>query len=546
MQIHYSKILLQIICFSFFVLFIAGCSSSKDHFGFETSRSLSANAITHEQIEINANRTLNNLFAEEAHIGEDITLSSAMARALLYNLEDRISRMEYAMATKQVAINKFDLLPQLAFNAGYTSRDSHNVSLSENLKTRRISTQQSTTSDRSIINSSLGAVWNVLDFSRAYVNSKIQTNEVLSLAQRKRQAMINIMNQVRYLFFQAWAAQEMQDEINEMIIDIQQILQNAENVEKSGNLAPERILNLQAQYLVTFQDLLEMHRTLSTAKFKLATFINLPPGKAFNLIMDEDDMTLPQSFELKGYALNKLEQKALMNRPEILMSEYNVRIKANEIHDTILKMLPSVSMDITQNWTSNSYTVNDSYLSLGIAASYNLLDLIRMSSELKNAKARKAIEEKRQMAFSISAIAALHISLSNYNLTYQEYHYAAKLADVRKRLLKEKIAGVATNTSSKSELFQARLESLKEEMYQLVLYAELNNALNQIYTSVGIDTAPKSITYDLKTMSKIIKQKLAIIKDPNALLTFQNDYTYDNLLFNEALEYGPLLLISKN
>jgi outer membrane protein TolC len=71
-----------------------------------------------------------------------LSLQEAMARALKYNLQQRVRLLEEALALKQLDVNQLDMLPYLLAKAGYSSRDNDRLSLSRDIATGAVSTTQ--------------------------------------------------------------------------------------------------------------------------------------------------------------------------------------------------------------------------------------------------------------------------------------------------------------------------------------------------------------------------------------------------------------------
>src|SRR6185369_8808212 len=63
------------------------------------------------------------LFAGQEPIDHPLTLAEATARAIKYQAEYRQRQMEEAAAEAQLDVAKFDLLPKLTVNAGYSTRN---------------------------------------------------------------------------------------------------------------------------------------------------------------------------------------------------------------------------------------------------------------------------------------------------------------------------------------------------------------------------------------------------------------------------------------
>ncbi len=262
-------------------------------------------------------------------------------------------------------------------------------------------------------------------------------------------------------------------------------------------------------------DRLKLDLELETAKLELADLINLPSGQSF--ILKAEDKDLPEHFDLDESLLNKLEQRALTMLPDLRSKEYNLSTKSKEARDAMLSMLPDLSMNITGTWNNNNYDAHSNYLSLGMAVSYGLFEILSYYNNVEIAETRQQIEQKKLLVLSMAALAKVHISLSNYNLIRRQYHYAFKLADARKQALKEKTHGVSTASISKAELFQARLDVLKDGIYTKLLQAELYNALSQVYMSINVDMSPTDIPRSLASLTSVLKKHLAELQSSQTL-----------------------------
>ena len=56
-----------------------------------------------------------------------------LLRAFIYNLDYRLTLMEEALANRQLDVSRYDLLPEVTANAGYTSRNNFSGAASRSL-----------------------------------------------------------------------------------------------------------------------------------------------------------------------------------------------------------------------------------------------------------------------------------------------------------------------------------------------------------------------------------------------------------------------------
>ena len=78
-------------------------------------------------------------------IAGPLTLDEALARALKYNLDRRAKMMEEALAMGQLDVSKFDMLPKIMAQAGYSTRDRSRFTFSSPYPSEEPGTSASTT-----------------------------------------------------------------------------------------------------------------------------------------------------------------------------------------------------------------------------------------------------------------------------------------------------------------------------------------------------------------------------------------------------------------
>lgn len=101
---------------------------------------LSACAITPEPLTLDqqlaqASADRSQMFDNQEPVTQAIDLDQAMARAVKYNLQQRLGLMERALEDNLLDQSSFDMLPKLAARAGWRGRDNTLASSSESIRT---------------------------------------------------------------------------------------------------------------------------------------------------------------------------------------------------------------------------------------------------------------------------------------------------------------------------------------------------------------------------------------------------------------------------
>ena len=153
--------------------------------------------LTEDETEGRIDTDLSTMFSNQEKIEKPITLHMAMARALSYNLDNRLKVMEEALANKQLDVAKWDMLPDLIVSAGVTDRTNTDASSSRSVETQTESLETSTSVEKTIRTAELKFSWNILDFGVSYYAAKQNADRVLVALERRRKVVHNIIQDVR-------------------------------------------------------------------------------------------------------------------------------------------------------------------------------------------------------------------------------------------------------------------------------------------------------------------------------------------------------------
>ena len=94
----------------------------------------------------------------------EIDLYTAIALAIKNNKELKIKLLENALANRQIDKIKFEMLPSLAANAGYSGSDKYRTTTSANVSNADtagvMGTTYTTSSEKGVANQDIGFTWN--------------------------------------------------------------------------------------------------------------------------------------------------------------------------------------------------------------------------------------------------------------------------------------------------------------------------------------------------------------------------------------------------
>lgn len=441
------------------------------------------------------------LLKDQEPIGGPVTLDEAMARALKYNLDYRLKLMEEALAQKQLDLTRADMLPRLTLGAGYTARDNENGSSSMDLATGTQSLVPSTSTEKQRFTADLGLTWNVLDFGVSYYQSQQQADRWLVAQERRRKTVHQVMQQVRQAYWQAVGAQVLENKIGPVLAEARKALADSRRIENERLQSPLDTLNYQRQLLDIIRQLEAINDELSQAKPRLASLMNLEPGKPYQLAVPTK-LDAPQ-FKL---SIEKMEETALLRRPELMEARYNERIGVLETRKALAKLFPGVEFSVGAHYDSNDFLVNNTWRDAGLRVSWNLLNLLNASTIRGAAEAQRDIATSQRMALSMAVLTQIHVAYRDYTGRLRQYELSNEMDGVEQRILGHTRNATRADAQGKLQEVRASASALMSELRLYQSYGALQGTYGQMLATLGLDPLPPTIaSHDLAAVRDAVR-----------------------------------------
>lgn len=444
------------------------------------------------------------LFNGQEEVKGAITLHEAMARALKYNMDERVKLMEEAVAHGQLDMSRMSLLPQMAASAGYHTRSNDGATTSMSLSTGEQSIDGSVSQERNRHTVDATLVWNVLDFGVGYVQAQQQADQTLVMAEQRRRVVQSILQDVRFAYWRALDAQRLMPLLESLHKDVEKALANSREMEKKQVQAPMEALEFQQGLLETLRQLMALRNDFLMAKSELARLINLKPGTAFTLAETKggEGGGIPENLDLAA-----LEEFALGHRPELREEDYQERITTLEVKKAMLRMLPGLEFNLGAKYDSNKYLLNTAWAEASTAVTWNLFNVLTAPAAVELAKAQGNVVRTRRQAFAMAILTQLHLSLQRHGLLEKEYAVAQELLAVHQRKAKHIAAAKEAKKLTEMEEIRRRADGLNAERLRGVAFAELQNAKSRVYYSLGADAVPDDLVMaDLASVATAIER----------------------------------------
>jgi len=451
------------------------------------------------------------IYLNQEKITKPISLYEAMARAIKYNLDHRLSLMEKMVSQKELDVSQYDMLPSVTAKAGYNWRSAYSGASSQEIGSATSLTgvqslQASTSQERVHNTKNVNVVWNVLDFGVSYVRAQQKANSVLIREEQRKKVIQNIIQDVRASYWRAASAQRLLHEMDKLMHRANQALQRAKMLESLKLRKPLQTLNYQKSLLEIVHQMWIVRKNLSTAKTELAALMNLRPGVDYELDLGEDSIIDINELELD---VNKLETYALKYRPEVTESQYQSRNSALEVKKSILRSMPGIEFNLNANHDSNKYLFRNKWGEVGAQVSWNLFSLFTAQSRINEAKTREKLEEVRRLSLEMAVITQVNLAVHRFMLEKKNYSIIRDIAEVEGRIKSNMLAARKAKTMNELQVIKSIASELVARMQKELSYAELQNSLARIYNSIGLDPLPaRPETNDLASLANALKSTM--------------------------------------
>ncbi|MBK0000513.1 TolC family protein [Erwinia sp. S38] len=430
------------------------------------------------------------MFSDQEPVRGNITLDEAIARALKYNLQQRVALMEQAMQDDLRSVASLDMLPKLAARAGLQTRDNVAGSSSQSVTTGQQSLESSTSQDQTTRTADLTMSWNVLDFGISYVNAHMQANKTLAAEERRRKVVADITRQVRTAWWEAATAQRLKPEVTRALGEAKRSLEYARATERERLLPPVESLRFQKNMLEMVRQLEVVDSDLALAKARLSSLMNLPPASDFSLVVPaESSMVAPKM----SYTLGDLENISMVRRPEIREESYEARNAVLETRRSLLRLMPGATLFAGVNGDSNSYLVNHGWASAGVQVSGNLLNVLAWSSVKRAGESAEQVAEARRQAMRMAVMAQVNVSWQEYLSSVQMFNRYQELARVQQGIYQQTDLSYRNQAATQMEQIRVSTETILTTRARDRSFAVMQNALGSIWQAAGLDILPDRV-----------------------------------------------------
>lgn len=452
------------------------------------------------------------LFADQEPLNRPVTLYEATARALKYQMEYRVRIMEQAAALGQLDVGKFDMLPKLTVNAGYTSRsnDSFGFGFSPS---GSVASNPSASQERTRDTSGVAFTWSLLDFGLSYYRALQLADQSLIAEERRRKALQNLVQDVRLAWWKSEAAERLLPQIDELLEEVDLAIEKSRVIESRKLLPPMQTALMRRGLLDLEQQISLRRQDLAQSRVELAALLNVPPGTQVQIA---PPTRFPAAtLELKT-RIETLEAVALRRRPELGEEAYKTRVNQNETRRSVLALFPNLNLDVSGNYDSNRFLVNNAWSSVGLSVAFNLVKVFSLSSVKRSAEAQRRLDETKRLAMAMAVMTQTRIASVRYSLLAHEFGVWDQATRDDAQIVGYLGSGAEVGIDTEFDLIRAKARYLVSKINRDLTYANLEAALGRIYNSVGLDALPSEVdSHETASLAQHMQTRLVEWENSN-------------------------------
>ncbi|AQU89172.1 transporter [Komagataeibacter nataicola] len=436
----------------------------------------------------------------------DLTLGTAIARALKFNYDSQVAKLEINQQEKQLDLALMQMLPHLAADAGYTDRSNNNAAESIDEFTNQRSLDYSYSEMPSHGSGDISFSWNAMDAGISYFSARQQAFRALIAVERRRRAINDLVKAVTTNYWEAAAAQVMLPRLDPIIHDAEVMLAASQDAGNAHLQSPLTLLDYQQNIIQILGEMRRIKDELVGAQIQLASLINVPQDEKLNLA------THPQDVQpLGNLDIPTLERMGLVMRPELRMEVYQQKVDRQDVYKEILKMMPGIGAIGNGNFDSNALLYHHIWGQIGVRATVNLINMIQGPRAIAVAKGNVKLSEMRRLALSVAILAQINLSAQKYVTAVDFLKSSRQINDVSLQMEQLAVSASAAGAQSEANRVRHQMAALLGQLEYSRSLAHTHQALANLYASIGVDLVPANADIqDLKHLTAQVEHSIAL------------------------------------
>lgn len=422
-----------------------------------------------------------------------LTYCEIITLVLSQNFDLLLKSQEYAVQREMATGERLALLPELNLNLESYHRSNLLTVTSQSIQTGQVTVIPSIASRRDQFRTNIEGVLSLVDFGLTYFRWRQATDEsYIKMLQLQRLTQTTILEATR-AYWNALIYQKMFLRFSDLVQQTMSMNDALDLMIETQSLNSTDALIRQRRLLELQNDILYYEDLYVAAKKKLAGLMGIPASQYYEL----EDIEFAE-IEFEDFDIEKLEELALLNRPELMEKDVDQRISKDTVYSRIVEMIPNFRANPAHRTYDNPFYKYNLWWDVAFSTTWNLLALPSKYAFYKSAKADVVKEKIDRLSVSIGILTQVNIAYISYLQSLRDYQPANRLASVSERLKNARLREIALGVSSGYEVLQSELESFLDLVERWVAFADVQIALEELASSIGM---PLSLSPFGKTFS---------------------------------------------
>ncbi|WP_019646930.1 TolC family protein [Novispirillum itersonii] len=408
-----------------------------------------------------------------------MTLTDAIARALVSNLDLRTDDLTRLMEQDSMTLAQLGLLPDMSGTINSTHRNRASGSLGDAPE------DKPNTSRRVRV---LQTQWSVLNFGIGYLSARQAANESLAAEERRRRAAAALINDVTYYFYRTLFSEQRMERLDVLDQRLDDLLDLSERLRESRLEDPLTILNIQAGLYQLKRRISGLRRDLEVSQEKLARLLNLPSDQPLPLIGLPDDRMVRLAL---GMDLDRAVDEALMRRPELRDFDYQIRNAHLDVWKTYLGLLPDLSLTYGLNTDTSSTAAVRTWTETGARGVMQLLGLITFPWKNERAANNEELLKLRRVALSLAVMEQVRTSRTILQQITRDVSLSDRIVATNDGIVDLWDLRLPFNVTDELVRFRAEVDGILTHIERDDLLAEQQRSLGDMLMALGLPLAPE-------------------------------------------------------
>ena len=432
-------------------------------------------------------------------IKKPITLYEAMARAIVYNLDEEVERRETEYRQLLQKLSETGMWPTLVASMNSGVRNNESGSRSRSLLSGRESLEPSTSAERDSYSADLVLSLDILESAISYVATREAEAQTYIANERRRKVLNRIIEDVRTAYWRAVSAERTFRKLLELESLAEETLFQALELENTKKVALLPVLSYQRDLLKVKSDVQRIQEELIISKYQLAALMNLPPNVRYELEIPKRTDVVP----MLPASVDQLVKTALYYRSEMRELLYTEAINDKKIETAFYESLPTVQTIFGANYDANEYLYNQNWYNFSANVSWDLLSVFKYPIKKRSINAERRVIEARKRALIMAIMTQVYVARAKFVRKAQELRAIKQSNDVQSRILQLIDARHEAKLVGRQTLVKENLNYILSEINYDASYADMQNSYANLYAAMGLDN------YSFEMNSQMTVEELA-------------------------------------